>query len=394
MKHVITGLALAASLLLLSPGQGLAQSTPDEASVQAVAAPVAYFYMQTSKGVYAYTASSAGKIAPINSTPYPVVGGIQHASGKYLISQNKTWLYAYPIESNGALGKQADSINTLSYGGSQCGDKYGQGSGSTFERTGKYFYVSLFSPTGNEGDGCAVMQSYQVESNGQFKYLGYVEADGNPQGLGAVPDSVPVFSSNDKFAYALYPNFEDGHYTSFTGFKIASNGDLQAMSFAEKDPQTPGDAWFYNPIAMAADNAGHLAVVLNWFAGYPPPRLASYTIDGSGNLKSTNTAADMPSLAESGAGMTFSPSGKLLAVPEATGVHLFNFNGAAPITANKRIAIPGGVTGSLAWDNHNHLYAQGTAGLYVYTVTPTSVAEVPGSPFKVAASSWIVVPKP
>jgi len=80
------------------------------------------------------------------------------------------------------------TINTAAYGGSQCGETWG----STLDRTGKYLYVYLFLPGDGNSDACAVMQSYQVESNGEFKYLGYVEADGNPQGLDVKPDSIPA----------------------------------------------------------------------------------------------------------------------------------------------------------------------------------------------------------
>jgi hypothetical protein len=37
------------------------------------------------------------------------------------------------------------------------------------------------------------------------------------------------------------------------------------------------------------------------------------------------------------------------------------------------------------WDNANHLYALSNSSgkLYIYTVTPTAITSVPGSPFKV-----------
>ena len=392
MKCAFTGLKLAICLVMLTMAPAFSQTTNDEATLNSASAPVAYIYLPAAGGVDVYSVNAAGKLTLVKGSPFPVTGEMEDVNGKYLISVGNTWLHAYPIESNGGLGKQVGTINTAAYGGSQCGET--NGVGSTLDRTGKYLYVYLFLPGDGNSDACAVMQSYQVESNGEFKYLGYVEADGNPQGLDVKPDSIPAFSSNDKFAYALYPNFEDGNYTSFTAFKVASNGDLQGLAtFTSTDPQTPNDAWFYNPTVIAPDNAGHLAVVLNWFAGYPPPRLASYTIDGSGNLTSTNTYKNMPSLAESGQGMAISPSGKLLAIPEAAGVHLFNFDGGKPITANQRIPIAGGAN-ALGWDNHNHLYVQGNAGLYVYTATPTSVTEVAGSPFKIANGKWILVPKP
>ena len=67
---------------------------------------MAFLYTQTTKGVYVYWASAAGKISPVNSSPYPVVGAMEDASGKYLISVGNTWLHGYPVESNGGLGSR------------------------------------------------------------------------------------------------------------------------------------------------------------------------------------------------------------------------------------------------------------------------------------------------
>jgi hypothetical protein len=50
----------------------------------------------------------------------------------------------------------------------------------------------------------------------------------------------------------------------------------------------------------------------------------------------------------------------------------------------------------MTWDNNNHLYALNfqSGELYVLTVTPTSISEVSGSPYKVGVSGGvIVVPK-
>jgi hypothetical protein len=48
------------------------------------------------------------------------------------------------------------------------------------------------------------------------------------------------------------------------------------------------------------------------------------------------------------------------------------------------------------WDKSNHLYAlsASTGQLFVYTITPTSIAQAPGSPYKIAkADALVVVPK-
>jgi hypothetical protein len=52
--------------------------------------------------------------------------------------------------------------------------------------------------------------------------------------------------------------------------------------------------------------------------------------------------------------------------------------------------------GQILWDNNNHMYALGSdtngAGkLWVYTVTPTSVTEAPGSPYSITNAGGMVV---
>jgi hypothetical protein len=90
-----------------------------------------------------------------------------------------------------------------------------------------------------------------------------------------------------------------------------------------------------------------------------------------------------------------SPSGKLLAVAGPLGLQVFHFNGANPITHYTGLLTKENVS-QVFWDNANHLYAISTqAGkLFVFTVTPTSVTQAPGSPHNIpAAGSLIVLPK-
>ena len=97
--------------------------------------------------------------------------------------------------------------------------------------------------------------------------------------------------------------------------------------------------------------------------------------------------------------MNMSPSGKLLAVAGYPGLQIFHFNGAAPITNYSSLLLPTANIDQLGWDNSNHLYAlsYATGKLYVYTVTPTSISAVAGSPYTVANAygikGLIVVPK-
>jgi hypothetical protein len=74
------------------------------------------------------------------------------------------------------------------------------------------------------------------------------------------------------------------------------------------------------------------------------------------------------------------------------GLQIFHFNGANPVTL---------FTGLLTnleidqffWDNANHLYAisQSAGKLFVFTVTPTSAIQAPGSPYTIAHPQNIAV---
>jgi hypothetical protein len=128
--------------------------------------------------------------------------------------------------------------------------------------------------------------------------------------------------------------------------------------------------------------------------------LASYTINNStGAIQSTNTWANMPSTIANQA-IAMSWAGDLLATSGQYGLQFFHFNGAAPATAYGAVLQPNVQFNQLAWDKSNHLYALNySAGeLYVYTVTPTSISEASGSPYKIPGAygvkGLIVVPQP
>lgn len=90
---------------------------------------------------------------------------------------------------------------------------------------------------------------------------------------------------------------------------------------------------------------------------------------------------------------------QLLAVFRSPGLQIFHFNGEAPITSFSSVLLPTVSIDRLAWDNNNHLYAISYSAqkLYVYTVTPTSISQVSGSPYTVSnaygADGLVVVPK-
>jgi hypothetical protein len=124
-------------------------------------------------------------------------------------------------------------------------------------------------------------------------------------------------------------------------------------------------------------------------------QLAVYTSDGSGNLTTTSTASNMPKTSVTSVTDTWmSPSGKLLAVAGTGGLQVFHFNGGSPITPYTGLLTKDEID-QMFWDNNNHLYALSlSAGkLFVFTLTPTSHSQAPGSPYTIT-NPWNIIVLP
>ncbi len=93
------------------------------------------------------------------------------------------------------------------------------------------------------------------------------------------------------------------------GFARETNGDLNLIPFTETHPVNPGS--YYTVGTIAPDLTNHLAAEA-YNGDSEPPSLARYTADGSGNLTSTNTNAQLPVLAYDPV-LSMSPGGTLLA---------------------------------------------------------------------------------
>ncbi len=360
---------------------------------------MAYVYVQTSKGVVAYEAASTGALTKIGGSPFATSGQMGATNGSYLFSVGTDYIHSYKVNSNGAIGRQVSEIDTQKYGGAQCGTNLG---GALLDHAGKYLYVLLAGSFGE--NACSALQSYKVASNGELTFLGDTENDTYIIHGEDTPVGISTISGNDNFAYGVISN---EYASSYTWFKRDSNGFLVTNSnFAgvgpEPDPSVSDDQ--YCPLAVAADPTNHLAVVVNEpLTDGPPPQLASFTINNStGAIESTNTWENMPTPEFYPNVINMSPSGKLLAVAGA-GIQIFNFNGASPLTLSSSLSLPSRDFSELAWDKNNHLYALDfkTGGLYVYTVTSTSISAAPGSPYAIPNSAYqnnyqydlIVVPK-
>lgn len=397
---------------LVSAGTLTAQESltqKEVASAATTASLAAWVYVQTSKGVNVYDAATSGQLTLVKGSPFADTGAMEGHNGKYLLVVGTDYLHSYAIGANGAVGAQVSQINTQSYSGSECGNT--DSAGAILDHTGNFFYVQLQGASYNGGEDytCAAWQTYKIGSNGAFTFLG-----ANELGYGfdstALSSTLPTFSSNDKFTYGEY-------FTAFApvyaAFQRDSTGVLeQNANFTNNSPTpdpNPADSVNdYYPQATVADPNGHLAIAMvqSFSSLYPLPalQLASFTINSKGAITTTNTWANMPTLPwnpDKFTGMNMSPAGNLLAVSGLTGLQVYHFNGAAPITAYSSVLLPGVEVDELAWDKSNHLYALSYShGLYVFTVTPTSISEVSGSPYKFASPTGvngvkdlIVVPK-
>src|SRR5258708_23291328 len=124
-----------------------------------------------------------------------------------------------------------------------------------------------------------------------------------------------------------------------------------------------------------------------------PVQLAPYPADSSGKLTTTSTAANMPKTAFASINdIRMAPSGKLLAVAGPNGLQVFHFNGASPIT-HYTSRLTTNQIDQMFWDNANHLFAisRSAGKLYVFTITPTSVSQAPGSPHTITKPQNIIV---
>jgi len=356
-------------------------SSPTEiVSPQSTSGPVAYIYVSslvsnTKYQVVGYKAATNGTLTPIPGSPFADNVNWLALNGAWLFGVDPTGTYidSFSIGSNGALTYE-DKYTTNLNGGTLY-DLF-------LDHTGASLYAIDYT-TNND----YLSQSVNQET-GQLSFLN--DLSGGPD------KNVQLsFIGNNKFAYAS----SCYHYTNeIFGVERASNGTL---SYLNINPPFPAEksGGFYCPWAAAADPTNHLAIALtplnsNWGSD-GPTQLAVYTADSAGNLTTTSTYQNMPSVLTQGAQTYWmSPTGKYLAVGGA-GLQIFHFNGANPITHFTGLLTTDTID-QVYWDNANHLYAisRSAGKLYVFSVTSTGVTQAPGSPHKIQSpESLIVLPK-
>jgi hypothetical protein len=401
MNRICKPASLVSFLALLSAGAAITQTPSGETSLEAkAAAPVAYVYVQTTEGVNLYDAATNGKLTLVSGSPFKTTGAMVGSNGKYFITLGKKFIYSYLIAANGAIGEQVSTINSQDYAGGTCGAT----NGAILDHTGHSLYVGIWNRIADSSGACSALQSFAIaKDSGALSFVD--DADNGDQDT----FTLPTLSSSDTFGYSV--DADSQNPLSLIGFKRAANGGLNAWGFKETDPkpeQGEGSGWGYYPWIANATPGDYLAAVVFEQQDAPdgefsPFQLASYTLDSKGDLTSTNRSKDMPTPTVCPTSLNMSHGGNLLAVAGrlegcgdglygSAGLQIFHFNGPAPITAFGK-AISTVSIGQIHWDGSNHLYAlsDSTNKLYVYTITPTSIAESPGSPYTIASPSSLVV---
>jgi hypothetical protein len=346
------------------------------------ASPVAYVYEgatyspdqpshQISSLIWGYAAAPDGKLTPIDGSPFVhTAGHMVGTNGTNFITQDGSVLYSYSVSSTGAIGALVSQINTL---------LYGNAGSAELDRAGSYVYMPS-----DYGAGPAI-QTFQVSKAGVLTLKGEIYIGDSNQ----VMLSPPSITGNSEFGIAL-------SYRPGFSFPIAQVNTLvrESTGMLNLAPNTtvinpaPNLQWTGS---QSPDPTNHLAVLLD--SGVGGGLLASYTLSSQG-LVSTNTLENMPSPgAALGGFISLNPAGTILAAPcfgctpgDFTGINFFHFNGAKPITQLPyHIVSTHGFFDGVAWDKADHLYALNvvSGGLHVYTVTPTSVVEAPGSPYDI-----------
>ena len=381
-----------------------------QAVTQAVAAPapVAYVYVATSKGINLYNAASNGKLTLVSGSPFKTTGLMIGSNQKFFITLGINWVRSYPVKANGAIGAQVSQINTQNYSGRDCGTT----NGAVLDHSGQDVYVLLnVPPDGN--NVCDAYQTFKIATtSGQLTFNRATAQDNTSPPV----RNLPTFLANNKFAYAIN-NFrfltsygtDDIYLNGESTFARESNGTLDYLTPDSGSPRYnwgfpppfslgEGDdfLWAWIPLLVTADATNHLAVAM--YPWYDPPKgsierpqLASFTVDSQGYPASTNTYKNMPLPDFFPIVLNMSPDGTLLAVGGYGGLQVFHFNGAAPITRYSKVLTTAQINW-IRWDKTHHLYALSTNGkLFVYTITPTSIAAAPGSPYTVSGPAGLFV---
>jgi WD40 repeat protein len=346
--------------------------------------PVAFVYVGSGE-IYAFAAAADGRLTPVSGSPFAGKVYPTAVNSGYLFATDGTYIYSYSIASDGAI-KLVFAIDAKQYN-----DPPGSGALSSLflDRTGVTLYdQDIYCCEDNDA-----YQFFRVDnSTGGLTYLGVSDQ--------ATAFNVPMtFIGNSVYAYGASTDYFFHYFDTIYGFRRRKDGRLTLLGDVWELPLAP-PGYGYEVYLTSADPTNHVAISVQAIDGnfhnYGLPQLATYTAHADGNLATTSTFWNMPTTANQYvSALAMSPSGKLLAVGGSNGLQVFHFNGGNPITHYTGLITKDEID-QVSWDNDDHLYAISTKSskLFVFTVTPTSHHQAPGSPYAITTPwSISVVPK-
>jgi hypothetical protein len=372
---------------VLANAQAAPSSTENNNVGKNNSAPIAFVYVSSVRStgsyeIHAYKVASDGTLTAVSGSPFAENGFYLAENGNWLFSTDTVDIYSFSIAANGAL-RQVSSVNAQQY------NQYDAGGPVNlfFDRKGTTLYdEDIYS---NQGAN----NTYQFfdfnQTTGALTYLGATSA------ASAVWNTPLSFVGNDADGYGS-TCVRGGQY--IYGFSRGGAGRLSDLNLQTTIPSAPKGS--YCPYLTATDLANSVAISLmpteDGLSADGPTQIAVYSADPSGDLTTNSTSSNMPKVAVgSVTDMKTSPSGKLLAVAGSTGLQVFHFNGANPVTHFTPLMTKDPVD-QMFWDNANHLYAvsRSAGKLYVFTVTTTKATPASGSPHAIGTpANLIVVPR-
>jgi hypothetical protein len=382
-------LAVICASTVLASAQVTSSSTESN-STPASSSPVAYVYVSSSANIksgqiHGYSAAANGALTTITGLPVSTNGvNYMAVNGKWLfgVANQDTDIESFSIAANGSL-KRKDTYVVTPFNAGGVISAY-------LDHTGSTLYADFYT-TNND-----YLSFHINQSTGQLSEIG--DLPGGP------PNNGPVsFIGNNVHAYSS----SCYHFgPEIIGVRRNTDGTLAYLNNFSPPFPAEKSGGFYCPWLAAADPTNHLAIAMeplnpNW--GQDGAwQLATYTVDSAGNLTTKSTYSNMPKvLVGAVTDYWMSPDGKYLAVGGSSGLEIFHFNGANPITRFTGVLTSSPIL-QVFWDNSGHVYALSqaypssptTGKLFVYTVTSKGVTQAPGSPHIITnAQSLIVLPK-
>jgi hypothetical protein len=334
--------------------------------------PVAYVYVSSGKNqIYQYYAALDGRLTSVGSVS--AITAFMALNDHWLFANNpkEIIIQTFSIDAVGMLHYVSMVDAQQQNNPSNCGGPH-----SLFlDHTGATLYAGDLYANQCSDNG---YQSWQIDPNtGDLSFTG-LNAPFSPQ----FGDSMS-FMHNNVYAYGSNCYYSNAQ---IFGYKRNADGTLVNLNISPAIPAYQGGS--YCAFRAAADSNNNVAVSLTPVSGgapIGPPQIAVYSADASGTLTTNSTQANMPLSAVTHVNdMSMAPSGRLLAVAGSTGLEVLFWNGSNQATRFTPLLTHDNIR-QIFWDNANHLYALSSSlgKLHVFTVTPTSYNEAPGSPYLV-----------